>query len=339
MYGVRHFHQYLCGKRFTLFTDHKPLKYLLAPDKGIPVLATSRLQRWATLLSGYEYDIKYRTSKLNANADCLSRLPNSKGDNDKLSSVEQFTVFWTKEATEVNKAQIQSLPISAKQIANATSTDRTLSKVKHFVLYGWPEERSVGSELLPYFTKRDELSTESDCLLWGIRVIIPSRYQNPVLKELHTGHPGMVRMKSLARMHVYWPGLDLQIEHLVESCKCCQSVQSAPPKITVNWEWPTVPWYRIHIDFAGPFLGNMYLIVVDAHSKWPEVILMKSTTASKTITELRTMFARYGLPKEIVSDTGPQFVNLMVFIISKQLLSTLLQMVRLRDLYALLRGL
>ncbi|CAC5359621.1 unnamed protein product [Mytilus coruscus] len=69
------------------------------------------------------------------------------------------------------------------------------------------------------------------------------------------------------------------------------------------------PWKRIHIDFAGPFLDQMFLIIIDAHSKWPEVIPMKSTTSTQTIRVLRTIFARAGLPEQIVSDNGPQFVS------------------------------
>ncbi|CAG2186990.1 unnamed protein product [Mytilus edulis] len=53
----------------------------------------------------------------------------------------------------------------------------------------------------------------------------------------------------------------------------------------------------------------MFLIVIDAHSKWPEVIPMKSTTSTQTIRVLRTIFARAGLPEQIVSDNGPQFVS------------------------------
>ena len=72
--------------------------------------------------------------------------------------------------------------------------------------------------------------------------------------------------------------------------------------------WPAKPWKHIHIDFAGPFLGKNFLVVVDAHSKWAEVIEMSSTTSSKTIVELRKLFSAYGLPEQIVSDNGPQFV-------------------------------
>ena len=73
------------------------------------------------------------------------------------------------------------------------------------------------------------------------------------------------------------------------------------------WIWPSQPWKRIHVDFAGPFLGRMYLIVIDVHSKWPEVIEMSSTTSSKTIMVLCHLFASYNLLEQLVSDKGPQF--------------------------------
>ena len=65
---------------------------------------------------------------------------------------------------------------------------------------------------------------------------------------------------------------------------------------------------RVHIDLAGPLYGKMYMIIIDAHSKWPEVFEMTSTTASKTIDVLRGVFATSGLPDQIVSDNGPQFI-------------------------------
>ena len=64
------------------------------------------------------------------------------------------------------------------------------------------------------------------------------------------------------------------------------------------------------MDFARPFAGRMFLLVVNAHSKWPEIHIMPTTTASKTISVLREMFARYGLPQQLVSDNGPQFIVL-----------------------------
>ena len=53
----------------------------------------------------------------------------------------------------------------------------------------------------------------------------------------------------------------------------------------------------------------MFFLVIDAHSKWPEVSIMPSTTAGRTINVLKEMFARFGIPQQLVSDNGPQFVS------------------------------
>lgn len=103
--------------------------------------------------------------------------------------------------------------------------------------------------------------------------------------------------------------MDANIEALVKSCVPCLSTQSKPPKSPLNpWPWPSKPWSRIHIDFAGPIYNKMYLVIMDAYSKWPEVIEMTSTTASKTIDVLRQVFSAHGLPDHVVSDNGPQFI-------------------------------
>ena len=73
------------------------------------------------------------------------------------------------------------------------------------------------------------------------------------------------------------------------------------------WEMPQQPWKQLHLDFAGPFEGQMWLIIVDTCSKWPQVIAMTSTTAERTVDILRSLFSRYGIPDQIVTDNGPQF--------------------------------
>ena len=131
-----------------------------------------------------------------------------------------------------------------------------------------------------------------------------------MLKTLHEGHPGIQRMKAVARSYMWWNGLDQEIEKQAKSCKPCQEHKPNPPAAPLHiWQWPTTPMKRIHIDFAGPFQGKMFFIMVDAHSKWPEVIIMSSTTSEKTIEALSSFFTRYGLPEQIVSDNGPQFTS------------------------------
>ena len=88
------------------------------------------------------------------------------------------------------------------------------------------------------------------------------------MQEIHEGHTGMSHMKTLARMYVWWPRLDTDIEETVRHCSSCQMNQSAPPTAPLHpWRWPLNPWTRLHIDFAGPFMGKTFFILIDAHSK------------------------------------------------------------------------
>ena len=131
-----------------------------------------------------------------------------------------------------------------------------------------------------------------------------------ILAELHEAHLGIVKMKAIARSFVWWPKLDKAIEETAKDCRNCQQIQHVPPLTVLHpWIWPSKPWQRIHVDFAGPFMNTMFFVVVDAHSKWPEVVMMKSTTSTKTIKVLHDLFAPYGLPLQLVSDNGPQFVS------------------------------
>lgn len=295
VFGIRKFHQYLFGRKFTLLTDHKPLTALLGPHTGIPPLAASRMQRWALLLSGHDYDIKYRRSALHGNADGLSRLPLPAAR----PVTQQTDIFYFQ--------QVDDTPVTAKQVRQATRNNPVLSAVMEAVIKG--RRISDAPDSRPYLARQQELSVQSGCLLWGRRVIIPPSLRCPMLKQLHVGHSGTVRMKELARSYFWWPGLDKHIEENAAQCTTCQTVRNTPPPAAVHpWEWPAEPWQRVHIDFAGPFEGRMLLVVVDAHSKWPDVAIMKSTTTGKTIERLEEMFSRYGLPEQLVSDNGPQFV-------------------------------
>ena len=117
-------------------------------------------------------------------------------------------------------------------------------------------------------------------------------------------------MKSLARSFVWWPGMDKDLTTTVNSCDACQRTRHLPPTVPIQpWEWPKRPWARLHADYAGPFMGKMFLIVVDAHSKWLEVIPVSSTTSTTTIEHLRSLFSTHGLPEMLVTDNGTVFTS------------------------------
>ena len=102
-------------------------------------------------------------------------------------------------------------------------------------------------------------------------------------------------MKALIHSYVWWPGIDGEVELCVKACSACQASKNLPAKAPLHpWAWPTEPWERVHV---WPIQGKMLLLVVDAHSKWPEACIMSSTTSGRTITELRRMFAHLGWSK------------------------------------------
>ena len=208
----------------------------------------------------------------------------------------------------VNLAQLDALPLHTAEIKGATRNEQILRKVMCYMKRGWPDK--VAECHLPYSRRRNELMVEEACILWGLRVVIPTKLRERVMAELHVGHPGVVRMKALVRSHVWWPKMDGEIEKRAKSCSSCPANKHLPPKAPLLcWPWPSVPWKCIHVDYAGPVKGKMLLVVVDVHSKWSEICIMSSTTSSKTITEVRDIFPCFGLPKHLISENCSQFIS------------------------------
>lgn len=144
--------------------------------------------------------------------------------------------------------------------------------------------------------------------MWGHRVIIPVCLRKQLLDELHTAHFGINKLKSMAREVMYWPKLDQEIENLVKSCMPCLMNKQNPLKSLTPWPEATKPFERVHIDHLQ-LNQTMCLVMVYAYSRWPEVFSMKSTDAVQTEEKLRETFARFGLPRVVVSDNGPQLVS------------------------------
>ncbi|KAJ0169187.1 hypothetical protein K1T71_015314 [Dendrolimus kikuchii] len=146
--------------------------------------------------------------------------------------------------------------------------------------------------------------------MWGHRVVIPEKCRDRVLKLLHEPHMGIVKPKALARSYAWWPDIDEAVEQMCRACEVCASQADAPPRqAPVPWAWPARPWTRLHLDFLGPIFGKLYLVVIDATSKWLEIFNVPSTAASSTIERLNELWSRWGLPRQIVSDNGPPFTS------------------------------
>ena len=141
-------------------------------------------------------------------------------------------------------------------------------------------------------------------------MVVPPQGRKLIVRELHVSHPGISRMKSLARGYVWWPGMDQALEQQVQSYVVCQQSRNKPAAAPLHhWEWPERPWVRLHIDYAGPCFGKYFLVVIDSHSKWLEVHPVPAATSAATIEKLRYIFATHGLPDMIVSDNGSVFTS------------------------------
>ena len=298
IFGVKKFRQYLLGRSFTIVSDHKPLQYLFNESRVTPTLASARIQRWSWTLGAYHYNIEYKPGQHNGNADMLSRLPLPETPTDIPMPGETILVI----------DMLLSLPVTVEQIRQWTTHDPILSRVRALVQQGWQDTDDVA--LKPFQRRKYELSIHDGCLLWGSRVVVPPQGRDKVKQELHEGHPGATRMKALARSFVWWPQIDQDLEELVKRCDDCQRFRNQPPVVPLQpWEWPEKPWIRVHADYAGPFLGRQFLILVDAHSKWMEVKVVNNATSAVTIDQMRSIFATHGIPEMLVTDNGTVFTS------------------------------
>ncbi|XP_049516015.1 uncharacterized protein K02A2.6-like [Dermacentor silvarum] len=246
-------------------------------------MLSPRMFRWSIFLNGYQHTLHHRPGKQLGHVDGPSRLPQADQCQDDPSPAEVVMLLDV----------LPESPVHADDVAKHSAKDAILSRVLNWVWKG-----------------QHELSAHKECLLWGDHVVIPQKLRFRVLKALHVGHPGIVRMKALARSYVWWPGMDAAIEEWVRRCLPCQETRPEMPRAPVHpWETTRTPWSCLHIDFAGPFQGQTFLIVVDSYSKWLEVIPMSSMTLSAVITTLRRLFATHGLPDTLVTDNGPQFTS------------------------------
>ena len=254
-------------------------------------MSSPRVQRWAVTLAGYTYDLVYRRGDDHGNADCMSRLPAP-------GVIEESPVPANMILT---LGRLDTTTITSAMMREWTCKNLVLAQVVRLLEEGWPDTVK-SEELSPYYHRHTELSLQDGCVLWGARVLVPTPRRAGILQELHVTHPGVSRMKPLARSYVYWPGIDKDIDRLVSDCSTCQEHRNVPQSTELHpWEWPDKPWSRLHADF------------VDAHSKWMDIYMMSSITTEATIGNLKASFSTHGLLDVLVTDNGPSFKSEMVW--------------------------
>ncbi|BHF84807.1 hypothetical protein SprV_0902795900 [Sparganum proliferum] len=262
VFAVKNIHKLLYGRHFALLTDHKPLLSIFGSKKGIPVYSASRLQRWATILLGNDFDIRYCRTADFGQADVLSRLISNQQEPDEDTVIAAISI--EDDVRRQLSDAIRGVHVTAADIRRSTEQDPVLRQVITYVQTCWPTTALPG-DFRQLFLRRASLSVVDSCLMFADRVVIPSFLRPTVLRPFHAAHPGTSRMKSISRSFAYWPGIDGDIDDLVRRCSRCQQAAKMPPRQPpVPWQPPERLWSRVHIDYAGPLNGVSYLIMVDA---------------------------------------------------------------------------
>ncbi len=291
---------YLIGSPpFEVITDHQPLLPMFNNANGRPPL---RIERWLMYLQQFEFKVIYSPGAKNG-ADYLSRhsMPLTSQDARQADSREEV----------VKRLVFEHVPraVSLAEVQEATAKDRVLSKLVQLVRRGEKHKLKKDSDLQPYHKVFEELSVAEDVVLRGNRIVIPDCLQDRVVNICHEGHQGIVRSKELLRTKVWFPGMNKLVEQKIARCTMCQAAvitkQRDPLVMTAL---PSRPWEWIAADHIGPFPTGEYMFVtIDEYSKYPEVEIAQTTSATETLIHLEKMIAANGVPVKLKTDNGSPF--------------------------------
>ena len=294
IFSAECFWTYVFGRHCMIESDHKSLEQISMKNLAdAPVC----LQRMLLRHQDYDFTIKYRPGEEMVIAYTWSRY-SPEDTPEILLDISVNHVYIDAEKKRDDQLTIEDDPL--------------LSALADTIIAGWRDNiKDVPKALWPYHGQCDSLIVEDGLILHGEAIIIPPGERKKVLEQIHQGHLGTSKCQYRARQCVYCPGINKDIEQLVESCPTCQrhwpQEPRKPLKPTPPPEWP---WQQLGADFMM-FDGSEYLVIIDYYSKMPIVWKMPTSqcNSAKTITVLKELFAEHGIPQEIQSDNGPQFAS------------------------------
>ena len=281
-------YKYLIGSSFVIETDHQPLIPLFNNPPSRPAM---RIERWPLYLQQFDYQLKYCPGKQIA-ADYLSR---------HMLLLTESDI----QASEARKQVVHSIitgtaphATSLADIQAATREAQDLRKLIPLIQAGNHRACKSDPDLAKYALVFHELNYIEGVVTRGHQVVIPKSLQEQVISICHEGHLGIAKTKQLLRPRVWFPGIDKSVKRKIASCIPCQastnSSQREPLKMPPT---PKGPWLQLSADFCGPFpTGESVLVILDAYSKYPEVVIVCSVAAKDTIPALEHIFATHGIP-------------------------------------------
>jgi len=328
-WAVDKLNHYLQNSRFTIKTDHKPLKYLLESP-----MHNQKIQRYSLNLSCYDCVIEYLPGKLNACADLLSRIPPEAipQDPDYVENEisDKFYQVNTLNSNRFNPRDFASCHVDTDQdltkpeidfdcdMSIEQKKDDALMEVKVGLM---SEKMSpklakrylVIDDILYFISSADEMPE--------LRLYIPSHLKAAVIQQYHddAGHMGIDHTYAAIKSKYYWPNLYKDLHKHINACVLCQSrnLQKIDPPVQQT-DIPPYPFAKIALDLSGPYpttlSGNKYIIgFICLYSGFPEIFACDSKEADNVCHLLiDEIIPRYGAPLALVTDNGSENVNYKV---------------------------
>ena len=189
------------------------------------------------------------------------------------------------------------------QCKEETEKDETLQLLSEYVRNGWTRNRgSVVPEVKPYYNVLDEITLARGLALKSDLIIVPTSMRKEMKKLIHQGHQGVEKCRLRARTAFYWPGISSDIEELVLSCATCLEHQNYQQKEElIQHDVPSSPWMKVGLDLFT-LKNEKYMLIVDYYSKHIEICLLSDTSSPTIIKYMKSIFARHGSPKTVISD-------------------------------------
>ena len=309
---------FLAGlQHFTVVTDHNPLIPIMNSHR-LDEIENPRLQRLKTKLMAYNFMAEWLKGSKNDAPDALSRNPVSDPEPHEL--LAELDVDNNPDTSLAEIRSINNESLRLQELREHSEQDPEYQELKNFILNGFPSHRSqLPENCKRYWNVREHLTLDDDLIVNGCRLLIPCAMRHQILSQLHESHQGSVTTKQRARLSVYWPGIDNDIDNTILSCQQCQDcLPSNSKEPLVQKPKPERPFQEIAVDFCS-YAGRHYLIVVDCYTDRPAILPMNhDTTTPKLITALRQSFCRTAIPDVLWSDGGPQFTCKMFKDFSQQ---------------------
>ena len=294
VYGLERFHEYCYGRHIVVHGDHRPIEMILKKPLS---QAPRRLQSLMLRLLRYDVEYQYKPGISLLIADTLSRAYlTERGQMENVMNVSCVQVPQDKAIQDIHQA---------------TNNDKEARELYKVIQSGWPDDACKVNKIIKLFYPcRDTLSIENGLIVKGERLFIPKPLRKNTVNKLHAAHMGLDSMLRRAKDTVYWPGMKNDLAQVVDNCYACQMHKPNQPNETlIQHELPNTPWEKIGVDLCE-YDNVTYLIQVCYLSYFIEVdVLNKGAGAKQVISCIKKAAARYGKPKVINSDEGPQFIS------------------------------